>query len=398
LAQNQIGHEDALVPVLQMARLRTLSVWGNPFIRRTVPQAFEEVLTDRAVALTVDKPVEGGARAPLYDSAAVLGLDLVVNSHRPAELAMRGHARHAPPPQPKRCAQGGGAGRERARPDILRPGRTAGVPGRTARRPAVRADQACCAAARSSQPAGRVTALIRARPRARVASLRLSYRPFCVCALPLRRRENPHVTQARAQLAADSALESELGTEGGGFFVTQVGAVGGEARARGAPPTGGGASALDLKELQDALLLSDESESLIDGSIDVRTAINALKYALEHPLVEFDIDRPTHHLRTTAAHVAGRRDKFVRAADPLDLALEARAARAAHNVAHGRQSSAQAHARQAALERGIDSVPEKLEALKRNLKVAEVRAHGKTPMLPAQSMQSMLSAINPRPS
>jgi len=297
LAQNAVAHEDSLVPVLQMPRLRTLSVWGNPFVGRSVPQAFDEVLSDRAVGLVVSKP-EPPLKQPAYEHASVLGLDAVVNAHRAGELVMRSAAR----PQP---------------------------PGPT-------------------------------------------------------KRENLHVAQARANLAQE-ALEREAArqreaaeVQSGGFFVTQDAEVRPlERRERPAR-----AHALNVRELQDALLISDEAESLIDSNIDVRTAINALKYALEHPLVEYDGDRPTHHQKTTATYEASKRNKFVRPRDPLNIGTRG----AEGDRGEGYSGDL---ARQTALERGIDTVPAKLDALRRKFKVAEVGVSEQG----IADLQTMLSAL-----
>ena len=240
---------------------------------------------------------------------------------------------------------------------------------------------------------------LRARAPTRARS---PFRPSARSAPP-RRRENPHIVQARAQIAheaaqAASAIVSEVGS--GGFFVTQAGAVrpggngGAQQAGEGAQPA---APRATLQELRDALLLSDEAEALIDSNIDVRTALNALKYALEHPLAEVDVDAPTHHQQTTTAFEASRRDKFVRARDPLNVGLRA-AADGDGGGGGGKEGRArQQLARQAALERAIDAVPARLDALRRNLKVAEMSAAGRQPAVSGQgvaSMQAMLSALN----
>lgn len=85
-----------------LPRRSSLAVWGNPFLRRAVPPAFEEVLTERGVSLGVRRP-DPPARLPAYEHAAVRGRDSVVNSHRPAEVVMRtlGAAARAAPAQPQ---------------------------------------------------------------------------------------------------------------------------------------------------------------------------------------------------------------------------------------------------------------------------------------------------------
>lgn len=196
----------------------------------------------------------------------------------------------------------------------------------------------------------------------------------------------------------------------GGFFVTQAGELraGGGWRGAHAAEDEGSDDELDgarqrarapapsLRELQDALLISDEAESLIDSNIDVRTAVNALKYALEHPLVEYDPNAPTHHQKTTSSFEASRRSKYVRPRDPLNLALRAEKAANGGAAAGGRQAGSGGLARHAAMERGIDGVPPRLDALKRSLKVAEVTAASKMPAVSEQgvaSMQAMLAAL-----
>lgn len=374
LACNSIEHEDELVAVLQMGQLTALSVWGNPFLRggrgREVPQAFVDVLSDRGVELVLTEP-EPPRTTRGFNPESVLSLDAVVKSHRAAEIAMRTGARAQPTQPAQRCARGGVGG------------------------------AACARAGR------RDAALTPER-----------------CPHPCRARskENLHVAQVKARLLAEREAEgagAEIGS--GGFFLTQSGAVragggeGSERRGSGGASRAGTAdgadssalgapsqSALNLRELQDTLLLSDEAEALIDSGIDVRTAINALKYALQHPLVEHDYDGPTHHMQTTAAYEAGRRRKYVRPADARDVGRAngggvRGGASAARDGAAADGAGALDGTRHAALERSVDIVPAKLDALKRSLKVAEMAASAKTPAMTQEgmaSLQSMLSALH----
>lgn len=253
-------------------------VWGNPFLHKELPEAFEEVLERMEVGVEVAKPVYRGP-STFYDHTTVQKLDRVLTahdhllkSHRPAQTARR-----APP-----------AGHE--------------APG-------------------------------------------------------------PPLAPVEASVEGD-----------GGFFLTQAAGISSAAEAdEGAAPT--------FTELQDTLLQEDEARAMLNpAAIDLRTAVNALKYALEHPLAEHDPSLPTGHQRPTAATLNGRRDKFEAPVDAKDVG---RARQASLAAAHD-------------LDHSMLTLPERIAKLRQKLKFAEYAASLKLPTMTNEgvaALKKMLEAV-----
>ena len=195
LAHNIITNEEALLPILQMATLRTLLLYGNPFLRHgSASDDFHEVLAgQRGVELITLPP---------------------------------------PPPQPP-------------------------------------------------------------------AKIDLS--GMTTVSEPPSRRYPPRAAKAAAAKAPEGAGARKEEEEGGSFFLTEGGCTSSEAD--GAPTADPA-----FEAAQAAALDTDfwtEEDALFAQNVDMRTAVTALKAAIERPPV-----RPTnasaHHLKSTAS-IAGRR-------------------------------------------------------------------------------------------